>query len=217
MDSIPPRRRGRPAKTAPAAADTRAALVRAGMELLTESGFVATGIDQVLRRVGVPKGSFYQNFASKDDFGLAVVDAYGAYFAAKLQRWLGNPAHPPLARLADFIADAKAAMVRFQFRRGCLVGNLAQEMGGRHQDFRQRLEAVMADWQARVAACLDEAAAQGQIAADTDCRRWAEFFWIGWEGAILRAKLTGSLAPLDLFADSFLALLEGGKPCSKPS
>ncbi|MBR9971498.1 TetR/AcrR family transcriptional regulator [Magnetospirillum sulfuroxidans] len=208
MEMLPPRKRGRPPKASPAAIDTRTALVRTGVELLTEQGFLSTGIDQVLKRVGVPKGSFYHYFASKDDFGFAVIDAYGAYFAAKLDRWLTNPARLPLQRLADFVADAKAGMTRFDFRRGCLVGNLGQELGGQNDDFRCRLEAVMNDWQNRVAACLRDARAAGQIKADADCDRWAEFFWTGWEGAILRAKLTRSTRPLDLFTEIFFALLK---------
>jgi len=201
------KKRGRPPKVAPSSIDTRSALVRAGVEILTAQGFLSTGIDQVLKKVGVPKGSFYHYFASKDDFGLAVIDAYGIYFAAKLGRWLGNPARAPLDRLADFVADAKAGMERHQFRRGCLVGNMGQELGGSHDPFRDRLESVLSDWQRRVAACLHEAKAEGQICPHIDCRRMAEFFWTGWEGAILRAKLTRSTAPMDLFADTFFALL----------
>lgn len=208
MDQPSPRKRGRPPRTAPNATDTRAALVRAGVELLTEHGFLSTGIDQVLKRVGVPKGSFYHYFASKEDFGHAVVDAYGTYFAAKLGRWLGNPARAPLERLADFVADAKAGMVRFDFRRGCLVGNLGQELGGQDDGFRHRLDQVLQDWQRRVSACLRAAKAEGQIRPAVDCDRMAEFFWTGWEGAILRAKLTRSTQPMDLFADTFFALLK---------
>lgn len=210
MITSPPRRRGRPPKALSQALDTRTALIRAGIALLTEHGFLSTGIDQVLKAVGVPKGSFYHYFASKDDFGFAVIDAYGAYFAAKLDRWLTNPARLPLERLGDFVADAKAGMARFDFRRGCLIGNMGQELGGQHEEFRRRLDAVFVDWQARVAACLDDAKAAGQIRVAGDCQRWAAFFWIGWEGAILRAKLTRSVAPMDLFAETFFAMLKGG-------
>ena len=53
-----PRRRGRPPKPREDISDTRELLLRAGLEVLTEKGFAATGIDEILRRVGVPKGSF---------------------------------------------------------------------------------------------------------------------------------------------------------------
>ncbi len=62
----PSARRGRPPRINREHGDTREALLRAGMEILTEQGFVATGIDTVLKRVQVPKGSFYHYFDSKE-------------------------------------------------------------------------------------------------------------------------------------------------------
>jgi len=201
----PKRPRGRPPKAEGARDATRERLVRRGIEVLTEKGFASTGIDEILRQVGVPKGSFYHYFASKDDFGTAVIDGYAAYFAAKLDRWLLDEARAPLDRLHDFIADAKDGLRRFDFRRGCLIGNMGQEMATVHDDFRVRLEAVFGDWQARVARCLEAARDAGDLAADTDCDRLANYFWIGWEGAILRAKLVRSTDPVDLFTETFFA------------
>jgi TetR/AcrR family transcriptional repressor of nem operon len=197
------RPRGRPPRLHAGRGDTRAALIRCGTELLTEKGFHGTGVDALLKRLGIPKGSFYHYFASKEEFGLAVIDNYATYFARKLDRLLGDAGRSPLARLRAFVAEGKAGMLRHRFRRGCLVGILGQEVGGRDDPFRQRLDQVFAHWQERVAVCLEEAKAAGELAADADTRRLAAFFWIGWEGAILRAKLTRSSAPLDLFADTF--------------
>lgn len=182
---------------------TRVALVRCGTELLTQQGFHATGIEDVLARVGVPKGSFYYYFQSKQDFGRAVIDNYAGYFARKLERLLGDGAQPPIARLRAFVDDAAAAMQRFEFKRGCLVGNLGQELAGLNDEYRAQLEAVLRDWQSRFAAVLSEAQAAGELASDADPAAIAEFFWIGWEGAILRSKLTRSAAPLTRFADVF--------------
>ncbi len=183
--------------------DTRALLVQTGMAILTEKGFNNTGIDEVLRLVGVPKGSFYHYFASKEKFGEAVIAAYAEYFAAKFDRLLGNVERAPLDRLHDFIAEATHGMQKYDYRRGCLVGNLGQEMGGTHDGFCALLEAVLKDWQTRVAECLREAQAGGEIPADADVEALAEFFWIGWEGAVMRAKLTRNDTPLQRFAEQF--------------
>ncbi len=203
----PPRGPGRPPKICASRLETREALIRCGTEILTEKGFHSTGLDEVLKRVGVPKGSFYHYFASKDEFGHAIIDNYAAYFGRKLDRWLLDESRSPRARIADFVADAKAGMVRHRFRRGCLVGNMGQELGGLHDGFRERLQSVLEDWRKRTEACLEAARAAGEIAPGADCRRLAAFFWIGWEGAILQAKLARSTAPLDLVAESFFAAL----------
>lgn len=199
------RRLGRPPKEAAGYSETRESLLRAGVEVLTEKGFSSTGIDEILRRVGVPKGSFYHFFGSKEAFGAQLVERYASYFAGKLDRFLLDPTLPPLQRLRAFMNDARYGMARHEYKRGCLVGNLGQEMGTLPESFREQLKSVFHDWQSRVASCLEEAKIAGEISAESDCQQLAATFWIGWEGAILRAKLEGSPAALDLFANFFLA------------
>lgn len=212
-----PRRRGRPPKAGAAAAhsDTRALLIRAGVAMLTQKGYSAVGVDEILRQAQVTKGSFYHCFESKEAFGQALIAAYADYFARKLDRCLLDEATAPLQRLRHFIADATHGMQRHGFARGCLVGNLGQEMGALPASFRQQLENVLQDWQARTAACLRAAQQAGEIAPWHDCAALAQFFWIGWEGAVLRAKLQASAAPLQLYAQGFFQLLQAPAPAQR--
>lgn len=203
-----PRRRGRPPKQTAGLSETREELLRTGVEVLTEKGFSATGIDQILRRVGVPKGSFYHYFKSKEAFGAALIDRYGAYFARKLERHFSDESRSPLERLRAFIDDAQAGMARYGYQRGCLVGNLGQEMGGLPEAYRAQLNDIFADWQACLARCLSAAQAAGEISREVDCRQLAAYFWIGWEGAVMRAKLERHPAPLRIFAEGFFAGLK---------
>jgi len=183
--------------------DTRNALVWCGTELLTERGFQITGIDEVLKRVGVPKGSFYHYFKSKDHFGHAVIDNYEAYYAKKMDRIFGDSSQSPLQRLVNFTANAKNGMVKFDFKRGCLIGNLSQELAALDTQFRERLEGVLVSWEKRVAECLSEAIDSGELAPGQDPQALSRFFWVGWEGAILRSKLMRSLEPIDQFTSIF--------------
>ena len=183
--------------------DTRNALVWCGTELLTERGFQITGIDEVLKRVGVPKGSFYHYFKSKDQFGHAVIDNYEAYYAKKMDRIFGDSSQSPLQRLVSFTVNAKNGMVKFDFKRGCLIGNLSQELAALDTQFRERLEGVLVSWEKRVAECLSEAIDSGELAPGQDPQALSRFFWVGWEGAILRSKLMRSLEPIDQFTSIF--------------
>ena len=183
--------------------DTRTALIRCGTALCTERGFQVSGINELLQHVGAPKGSFYHFFPSKHEFGEAVIDNYASYFQRKLDRLLSDTSRPPLERLAGFVEEAQRGMAKFHFQRGCLVGNLGQEIGGLNDNFRSRLEAVLLSWEHRTADCLREAIKAGDLDPKTDPNALANFFWIGWEGAILRAKLTRSVAPMQLFAELF--------------
>lgn len=202
-----PRKRGRPPKVDGDYRETRERLLRAGVAALTEKGFTATGIDEILKWVGVPKGSFYHFFASKEAFGAELIALYAAYFARKLDRFFLDERLPALQRLAAFCQDAEQAMARFNFRRGCLVGNLGQEMNALPEAYRAQLIDVLLDWQARTERCLEAARLAGELPQDTDCARLAAFFWIGWEGAVLRAKLERQAQPLQTFSQLFLAML----------
>ncbi|MFG7753412.1 TetR family transcriptional regulator C-terminal domain-containing protein, partial [Klebsiella pneumoniae] len=144
-------RRGRPPKVDRQFDDTRQALIRSGLEVLTETGYLAAGIDAVIKNIAVPKGSFYHCFKSKEAFGLAVLAAYGDFFAHKLDKFLLNDAVPPLERMAAFVRHAGQGMEKFQFRRGCLVGNLLQEAPLLPETFPQRLMAILSAWESRVA------------------------------------------------------------------
>ena len=198
-------RRGRPPKVARDNQDTKAALIRSGLEQLTENGFASSGIDQILKKVGVPKGSFYHYFASKEAFGKAVIDSYASYFAHKLDLYLLNETHSPLTRLSNFVDDAKQGMQRYQFKRGCLVGNLGQEVDLLPTSYRQQLIDIFSQWQQKLAACLTAAQTQGELATEHDCVQLAEDFWVGWEGAVSRAKLVQNAKPLDNYLAFFIA------------
>jgi len=216
--TLPKRLRGRPPKNPiEPRQDTRELLIRTGVAVLTEKGYSAVGIDEILRLAQVPKGSFYHCFASKEAFGQALIAAYAAYFARKLDRWLLDADTPPLQRLHRFISDAEKGMERHGFRRGCLVGNLGQEMGALPESYREQLAEVFFDWQARTARCLEAARSAGEIPASADPARLAAFFWIGWEGAVLRAKLERTSGPIRLFAQSFLESLRDPRDAPPPA
>lgn len=200
------RRRGRPPKSGEAGA-TGEALIRAGVIAFSEKGYSSIGLEELLGSVGVPKGSFYYYFASKEAFGLAVIDAYTAYFTRKLDAWFGDERVLPLERIRNFAADAQAGMARYDYHRGCVIGNLAQDMGALPEAFRERLTDVFADWERKLSRVLSSALARGDIGSDSDCDELAAFFWVGWEGAVLRAKLERSGRPLELFARTFLTQL----------
>lgn len=204
-----PRRRGRPPKDAGVSyAETRTLLIRTGLAVLTEKGYSSVGIDEILRLVAVPKGSFYHYFPSKEAFGQALIAAYADYFARKLDGCFLDAACSPLQRLRNFVEDARQGMAKHGFRRGCLVGNLGQEMAVLPESFRCQLAGVFEDWQQRTERCLKEAQRMGEIDATLDCASLAAFFWIGWEGAVLRAKLERQPTALDTFAGGFFRLLE---------
>jgi len=203
LETIKPRR-GRPPKKGSENRDTKAELIRSGLEQLTESGFSASGIDSILKKIGVPKGSFYHYFTSKEAFGLAVIESYANYFSKKLDNYLVDEAHAPLIRIKNFAENAKSGLEYHQFKRGCLVGNLGQEVDLLPDSFRPILMAIFINWETKIADCLKAAQIKGQIANDANCEQLAEYFWIGWEGAVARTRLVKSNRPISNYIDNFI-------------
>lgn len=189
--------------------ETRAELIRVGGDIIAHRGFNSTGINAVLKEAGVPKGSFYYYFASKEDFGLAVIDGFAAEYNAQLDRTLGNRALPPLERIRHYLDMGIADMQSCNYCRGCLIGNLGQELAGQNESFRLRLDSIFSNWQARFAECLEEARERGEIGTDTDPRALAQLLQMGWQGATLRSKVSKSVEPMEQFASMFFEQILG--------
>lgn len=178
---------------------TKNAIIETGVRIMMEKGYNHTGLQEVLQSSGVPKGSFYHFFASKEAFGLAVVDRYVDDFTGYLAQHLDNGDHPPLARLRNFF---EATVGRYDTEGccgGCMVGNIGQELSDQNEAFRERIADSYQGLQKQFAACLTEARTRGELPAATDPGDMADFLLDSWEGAILRMKVTKSTEPLHRF------------------
>ena len=178
--------------------DTKIRLLEEGTRLFLERGYNHTGIEAIIQAAGVPKGSFYNYFSSKEDFGLQVIDRFADGYADELDRSLGDRSMPPLGRLRHYFEGVIGRLESNACRNGCLVGNLSQEMACQSERLRTRLEEVFEGWVDRYASCLDEARDAGEIEPGRDVRQLAEFWLNSWQGAILRAKTTRTTTPLKL-------------------
>ncbi|HGU9445244.1 TPA: TetR family transcriptional regulator C-terminal domain-containing protein, partial [Escherichia coli] len=164
--------------------------------LLTQNGFLATGVDAIVKNANVPKGSFYYYFKSKEDYAQTVLNAYDSFFEHKLKKHLHESSCTPMVRLENFINDACEGIKKYNFTRGCLVGNMMQETPGLPQSFIKVLQNILESWQALVAACLSDALSSGEISSNMNNTQLAAIFWSGWEGAVMRSKLYCSTEPV---------------------
>jgi AcrR family transcriptional regulator len=78
--------------------DTRLRLFTAGAELLATQGYHATSVEQITRRVGVAKGTFFLYFPTKDALVTELVQLQVRLVARERQRLVGEGA-TPAARL----------------------------------------------------------------------------------------------------------------------
>jgi len=157
----------------------------------------------------VPKGSFYYYFRSKEDFGLAVIDRFAAHYELKLSSFFDDANVPPLTRIRNYLEHSLAHMTENSFTKGCLIGNLGQELADQNERFRERLATIFQAWKERFSSCLSEAQAKGELSDNLNPEIVADFILAGWEGAILRAKVMKSPESLRNFIDTlFLVVLK---------
>ena len=177
------------------AIETKRELLQQGMTMLLEHGFNDLGIAALLEATGIPKGSFYHHFKSKEDFGLQAIDCYMQEVHAGLDQALGDDTVPPLTRVRRFF-ELSAEKYRTQGYLGCLLGGLGQELSGVSEAFRRKVEWCFSEIARRIAGCLDDAVRRGDLPPDTKTQAMAELLVNCWEGAALRTRLRRDPAPL---------------------
>lgn len=178
--------------------NTRLAIIREGASLIHSKGYNNTGLSDILTSAGVPKGSFYFYFKSKDDFGLAVIDYYWAFIERMAKLYLDGSG-TPLQRLERFIDAYEDIFEKMELSCGCPIGNLMQEMSDLSEVFRKKVGDVYSRMAAALGRCLQESKEIGEIPADLDPAQAAQFILNSWEGAIMHMKLTKNKEPLKVF------------------
>jgi len=180
---------------------TRTILLETGRQLFLARGYSSTGIEAVVQAAGVPKGSFYYYFGSKEEFGLQVLDRFAEEVRANFERCLGDTSVTPIGRFRRYFEEVCVRLESQECRTGCLVGNLSQEMAAQSEAFRIRLEEIFGGIIDRYVEGLKVAEKAGEIAPGQDLRALAEFCLSSWQGAILRAKTARSTRPIRTFID----------------
>lgn len=179
--------------------DTKAKILEVGAQIVHEKGFNNTGIQEILSAAGVPKGSFYFYFKSKDEFGLELVDYFVSLMGGWMDRHLADPRPSPVKALKNFFDELMAYFLEKGCKAGCPVGNIAQEMADLNEAFRARAEQAFTQMKQRIKGCLEAARECGEIDSVMDPDETADFILNSWEGALLRMKAQGDIRPLKIF------------------
>ncbi|MGW6426070.1 TetR family transcriptional regulator C-terminal domain-containing protein [Nocardia sp. NPDC055053] len=175
--------------------DTRALLIEEGAAGLLSTGYHGTGIKQVLDKVGVPKGSFYNYFDSKESFAHAVIEHHSLCVQRNLVAAFDG-APDALTGLRRFFGVLTDDFVAADYTGGCLIANLGGELEG-SEVLRTALSAAWASWRDGVADALRTAQAEGAVRADIDAVELADLLLEAWEGAVIRMKIDRTIEPLE--------------------
>jgi TetR/AcrR family transcriptional regulator, transcriptional repressor for nem operon len=183
-------------------------IVQTGLDIILSKGFSATGVEAILKQANVPKGSFYNFFSSKEEFGLAIIDRYVADAVEHFSAIFSDESLPPLERVKK---GFESRIWRFEDNdctKGCLLGNLSLEMSDQYERVRERLEQALQGWAKALTTLLLQAQQENAIPKDLDPEMLAENLIASFQGALLRSKVKKSSEPLKnfiyLYFDRFL-------------
>jgi TetR/AcrR family transcriptional repressor of nem operon len=185
----------------PSNPEVRRRLLSAGLDLVHTRGFAASGVKDITDAAGVPKGSFYAYFPSKEAFAAAILEHYWADIEARILPILDtdDPAPQRIKQFFHALADEHESA---DFLLGCLIGNLSLELSGSSEAVRTELVRILDTWGQALTNCVRTGQKRaGGIRSDLDAADLASLLIESWEGAALRGKVTRSRAPYDRFED----------------
>jgi TetR/AcrR family transcriptional repressor of nem operon len=175
--------------------NTRNAILEIGMKLFIERGFNACSVQDITEAAGVPKGSFYNHFKSKEALAAEILTEYGK--GTTDRSILTNPEVPALTRLKKHFAALNEYFSRCND--GCLVGKFMAEVSDDTPQIRARLLSVLNVWGEQISSAIAQGQEQGSIRKDLKADVLAAFLIDSYEGAILRTRVEKSPRALKSF------------------
>jgi TetR/AcrR family transcriptional regulator, transcriptional repressor for nem operon len=172
-------------------------IVDAGLRVFLRGGFTASSVQDITDEAGVPKGSFYNHFDSKEALGAEIVDLYAEGGARRVD--LKNKSLLPLERLRRHFSGLNKMYIGAGFTKGCLLGNFSAELSDASPAIRGRLCALFKRWTGEIEDAIAEAQQRGEVSTQTPASDLAAFLLDAYEGAILRARVEKTTAAFDRF------------------
>ncbi len=182
----------------------REEIVDAAVEQFHARGFNAAGVKDITDSAGVPKGSFYNHFVSKE--ALAVV-ALGRYGESRRLPELGDASVDPLLRLRQHFEFLRDENTGRDYSRGCLIGGFGTEMADHSDVIREAVRVSLERWAQALAAPIAQAQESGRITAAMNAEALARFILNAWEGTLISARSEHSEASYEVFFDTVFGTL----------
>ncbi|MEV7794251.1 TetR/AcrR family transcriptional regulator [Streptomyces sp. NPDC087512] len=175
-------------------------LIEHAETVFRRQGFNGASVQDITSAAGVPKGSFYNHFKSKQELAAEIVRRYsdGTDFAM-LGVADGRPAPERLrAHFAGQAARTRDTGVEF----GCLLVTMASETPTAGAEVGSAVRDSMSGWIDALADVIEQGRQAGEITSPAPARDLAAFLIDAFEGGALRGKATGdadaSMQSLDL-------------------
>lgn len=182
-------------------------IIEKSLHVIHAKGYNGTSVNDIVTEAEVPKGSFYNYFKSKEDY---MVEALKFYFG-KCQRAvqeLKDKSVDPRERFEGFFGGMIKNLERYEYKKGCLIGNITQEMSDNNEAIRQAVDCIHNRLEEALQVCIEEGQALGYYTKALTSHQLASFILCSWQGAQLRMKAQGTKESLTTFMENVALLLQ---------
>lgn len=178
--------------------DTRADILATGQAIMSRKGFSAVGLTEILTQAGVPKGSFYHYFASKDAFGEAMLAAYFTDYHAEMDELFARPGLTMAERLMLYFANWRQAQGAIECQGRCLAVKLGAEVADLSEPMRLALKSGTHGIIARLTGAIETGVAEGSLRVADPAGEVAAALYHQWLGASVMVKILRNQDPFDI-------------------
>jgi TetR/AcrR family transcriptional repressor of nem operon len=191
-----------------------------GERLIANKGFGGVGLAEILAVAGVPKGSFYHYFSSKERFGEVLLTRYIDGYLERLEDLFKPDGRNARQRLMTYWSywnltqcdTATDAASEGESSTKCLIVKLSAEVADMSEAMRLTLREGTDRVVQRIALCLEEARADGSVPSSLRAEPMALTLYELWLGASLLAKLRRDASPFEHALRSTEQLLDTTTP-----
>jgi TetR/AcrR family transcriptional repressor of nem operon len=177
--------------------ETRQSLLDAARRIVAAKGYAAVGINEILAAAGVPKGSFYHYFGSKDAFGEAMMKSYFDDYLTTMDGIVADKGKSSAEHLMRYWQNFYDTQVVDDCQGGCLVVKLGAEIADLSEVMRVATKVGTAAIVDRLEQMITDGIADESVSVDGSPRTTAEALYNLWLGASIMAKIHRSPDYLD--------------------
>jgi TetR/AcrR family transcriptional repressor of nem operon len=174
----------------------REEIVDAALDQFHTYGFNAAGVKDITDAAGVPKGSFYNHFESKEALAVVALERYGG---TRRLAELRESAVPAVRRLREHFTFLRTENEARDFTRGCLIGDFGAEISDHSPTIRASVEESLRNWGDALAGAIADGQREGTIRDGIDPKATARFILSAWEGTLIAMRAQRSGAAFDDF------------------
>jgi TetR/AcrR family transcriptional repressor of lmrAB and yxaGH operons len=180
----------------------REQIIHTTCDLLELQGYHATGLNQIIKESGSPKGSLYHYFpGGKEELAIEAVRHVGQQVLRRIQDNLALLEDPTEA-VRQFIIAIAFNVERSGYRAGGPITTIALEMASTSERLRETCHDIYGQWQAAFAHKLSQAGLDAERA-----QRLALLIIAAIEGGVILSRTQHSPAPLQQVAEEVACLL----------